>query len=375
MSRSLKVDDAAYSNHQPMIIAEIGTGHNGDVRRGEELVAAAIEAGAGWIKFQHVQADEILHPATGLVPLPGGNISLYERFQAVGTSADFLGRMKEATECRGAHFLCTPFGRRSAGELLALGVTAMKVASPELNHLELLDVLADSGLPIILSTGVSRLGDIETALGRFARYPSERLALLHCVTAYPAPPEDYNLEVLAALSRIFGILVGVSDHSSDPLLVPTLSIAAGAGIVEKHICLSRTDAGLDDPIALPPSDFAAMVKTIKEAVRVGPAATMAAMAERYGQATVAAVMGDGVKRLAPSEALNYTRTNRSIHARMAISRGQRFGLHNLAVLRTEKVLQPGLQPALLSVLDGRLAARDIADGEGIQWADVGGFSH
>ncbi|HQO65707.1 MAG TPA: N-acetylneuraminate synthase family protein [Spirochaetales bacterium] len=348
---------------EALIIAELGTGHGGDELKAMELAAAAVEAGADCVKLQHVYADEIIHPETGLVPLPGGLTRLYDRFLAVETGPDFIGRVKDRVESLGAEFLCTPFGLRSARELRELGVRAMKVASPELNHLPLLDELASYGLPTILSSGVSTLADIELALSRFH---GVRTALLHCVTAYPAPEADYNLRLLPALSALFGLPVGVSDHSSDPILVPAVAVALGAAIIEKHFCLSRSDDGLDDPIALPPAEFAAMAS----AIRARP--SLDGLRAEYGSARVEATLGDGVKRLAPSERANYTRTNRSIHAKRRIRAGERLGDDNLSILRTEKVLRPGLEPRLWEAVIGRVAARDVPDGEGLEWADIGG---
>jgi sialic acid synthase SpsE len=365
-----------YTPEQALVIAEIGTSHAGDHDKGAELIAAAAEAGADCVKFQHVIAEEIIHPATGLVPLPGGCIPLYERFLALQTSPEFLLGMMEEAEKHHVVFLCTPFGIQSARDLRRLGVRVMKVASPELNHLPLLAEMASYGLPTILSTGVSRLGDIETATGYFSKQPDSQrgtLALLHCVTAYPAPEEEYNLRVLSLLSGIFGCAVGVSDHSMDPVLVPALAVAMGGSIVEKHICLSRSGDGLDDPIALPPDDFAVMVKAVRAAARDGSAKTIAGLAAIHGKARVEAVLGTGAKHLAPSEAANYERTTRSIHASRPILRGEAFDLDNLAILRTEKILRPGLHPSMMGRLIGRLAARDIPDGEGVEWADLGGF--
>ena len=365
-----------YTSEHPFVIAEIGTAHGGDTVRGAELIAAAAAAGADCVKFQHVIAEEIIHPATGLVPLPGGSIPLYERFQALQTSPAFLLAMKEEAERQSVIFSCTPFGIQSARDLRRLGVRVLKVASPELNHVPLLAEAASYGLPTILSTGVSRLGDIETALRIFSAHRGNNkgiLALLHCVTAYPAPEEDYNLRMLPLLSGIFGCAVGVSDHSLNHVLVPSLAVANGACIIEKHICLSRSGDGLDDPIALPPDAFALMVKAVRSAAQDGPAKTLANLAEVYGKDKVEAVLGTGTKGLAPSEAANYERTTRSIHARRPIKRGEAFGAHNLAILRTEKVLRPGLHPSMMGQLEGRLAARDVPDGEGIEWADLGGF--
>ena len=380
MAGTFSVGARAFGAGRILVIAEIGTGHGGDPAKAAELIAAAADAGADCAKFQCVFADEILHPNTGTVPLPGGPVRLYDRFRELELDASFYAGAKAEAERRGLVFLCTPFGLKSARLLRDLGVEVMKVASPELNHLPLVDELASYGLPTILSSGVSTLADIERAVGRFrargdpdaaASVCEGRLALLHCVTAYPAPEEDYNLRVLAGLSSVLGLPVGVSDHSLDPVLVPALSVAAGGAVVEKHICLSRSQDGLDDPIALPPADFAAMVRSIREAQARGPAATIEALAGAYGPGRVEAVLGDGAKRLARGEAANYARTNRSVHALRDIEIGETFDEGNVALLRTEKVLRPGLEPSFLPLLLGRLARRRIPSGEGLEWEDVG----
>lgn len=372
-SRRFSIDSRDYSPRRCLVIAEIGTAHGGDPEKGRELVAAAVEAGADCVKFQHVYADEIIHPKTGLVPLPGGDVSLYDRFKALETPAGFLGRMKAEAESRGALFLCTPFGERSARELRDLGVAAMKIASPELNYVQLVGVLASYGLPTLLSSGVSMLSDIDEAVRTFRAGTDAPLALLHCVTAYPAPESDYNLRALPPLATLFDVAVGVSDHSLDPILVPSLAVASGACAIEKHICLSRSGDGLDDPIALTPGDFARMVGAVRTAGAEEPSATVGRLSAEHGPARIESILGDGVKRLAPSEQANYARTNRSLHARRPIRKGEALGPENVAVLRTEKVLRPGLHPRFLALALGRVAARDIPDGEGVEWDDIGGL--
>jgi len=373
-----------YGPGAALVIAEIGTGHGGDLAKARDLIAASAGAGADFAKFQCVIADEIVHPATGVVPLPGGDVRIYDRFKALEEDEDFYLALKEECEARGLAFLCTPFGLRSASLLKRIGSRVLKVASPELNHLPLLEEIASYGLPIIVSSGVSTLSDIERALARLrAVGPASSqgalpkgaavsgIALLHCVTAYPAPEGDYNLRLLSALSSVFGLPVGVSDHSLDPVLVPALSIAAGGVIVEKHICLSRRDPGLDDPIALPPDAFAEMTQAVRRAQARSPSETIAELEDRYGPDKVVAVLGDGVKRLAPSEERNYLRTNRSIHATREIRAGEALSEECLALLRTEKVLKPGLAPELLPAVLGRRARRDIPSGQGLEWEDVG----
>jgi sialic acid synthase SpsE len=363
----LKLKSGEFGPGRPLVIAELGTGHGGDPVRARELCDAAAEAGADCVKFQIVYADEILHPRTGEVTLPGGKIRLYDRFKELEMPGDFFRDMKEYVEKRGLIFLCTPFGGRSAAELRALGPELVKIASPELNYRALLQEIARWGLPVLLSGGVSRLADIEGALEILAPLP---VCLLHCVTAYPAPETDYNLRVLKNLGGIFGVLTGISDHSLDPELVPVLGTALGAAVIEKHFCLSREEKGLDDPIALPPASFARMVRAVREAEKGEAGQVIGACKGERGEALVEAILGDGVKRLAPSERENYGRTNRSVHALRDIAEGEALGPGDFAVLRTEKILRPGLPPSWAERIKGRTARRFIPAGEGIRFEDI-----
>jgi sialic acid synthase SpsE len=269
-------------------------------------------------------------------------------------------------------FLCSPFGIQSARELRDLQPEFIKIASPELNFTALLKEIASYGLPVLLSTGVSTLGDIEDALSilKGAGGESAGVCLLHCVTSYPAPAEDYNLRVLKSLRQVFGCSVGISDHSMEAELTPVLAVAMGAAVIEKHFCLSRSDPGLDDPIALPPSGFTRMVQSVREASKTESREVLARMYRERGQKLVEAVLGDGVKRLAPSEKANYERTNRSIHAVRDIKPGEIIQRDMIAPLRTEKILRPGLPPSWEAAIIGRKASCFIPSGEGIRFEDL-----
>ncbi|TFG62889.1 MAG: spore coat protein [Spirochaetales bacterium] len=350
------------------IIAEIGTGHGGSLDRGKELIDAAARAGADCAKFQVVYADEIIHPLTGEVPLPGGSIPLFDRFRQLEQGPDFYAALKIYTESRGLVFLASPFGLTSARLLKDSGVSVIKIASPELNHFPLLDEVNTYGLPVILSTGVSLQKDIEKALSRL----SCPAALLHCITAYPAPEEEYNLAVLESLARTFGVPVGVSDHSLDPELVPGVSMLFGCSFIEKHICLSREDRGLDDPVALPQEDFAGLVKLVRRLTPLPQEERRRFLEERFGAERVRILSGDGIKRLAPAEAANYERTRRSVHALCDLAAGTVITMKNTALLRTEKKLKVGLPPELHPSILGKRLLRPVASGEGITREDVSG---
>ena len=175
---------------------------------------------------------------------------------------------------------------------------------------------------------------------------------------------------MESLGRVFGLPVGISDHSLDPCLLPVLGTAMGAAVIEKHFCLSRTDPGLDDPIALPPGLFAEMVRAVRKAEKTAPEENLDAMRREYGPELVEKVLGDGVKRLAPSEKNNYERTNRSIHALTDINEGETIKKEMFASLRTEKVLRPGLPPSWEEKIQGRKAKAFIPAGEGIRFEDI-----
>jgi sialic acid synthase SpsE len=357
-----------------MVIAEIGTGHNGSLERAKELVDTARESGADAAKLQIVYADEILHPDTGFVTLPGGPVRLYDRFRALEVSPDFYAAIADYCRQKGLIFLASPFGLKSLAELDRLEPAAIKIASPELNHFPLLRAASHLSRPLILSSGVSTLADIERALEATANV-QERV-LLHCVTSYPAPEEEYNLAVLESLSAIFGIPVGVSDHSLDPILVPLLAVASGAVAIEKHICLSKADPGLDDPVALEPKAFARMTHAVREALS-GKAdapsvksAIIEGLSGEYGKERIHAILGSGVKALAPSERANYTRTNRSIHYVRDMAQSAVIAEGDVAILRTEKILTPGLSPEWLDAIVGARLTRGVTAGAGVAWEDV-----
>jgi sialic acid synthase SpsE len=194
--------------------------------------------------------------------------------------------------------------------------------------------------------------------------------LLHCITAYPAPEEQYNVALVRSLRAIFGVETGLSDHSLDPVLVPALAVTCGACAVEKHFTLSREGKGLDDPIALEPPAFTRMAEAVRRAEADGVEESRSWLESEYGAARVAAVLGSGVKELAASEKTNYGRTNRSLHAAREIPRGSPIAESDVAILRTEKELRPGLGPEFIALVVGARARRRIPDGEGIEWEDI-----
>ena len=386
-----------------MVIAEIGTSHEGSIEKAKRLIDAAKEAEADAVKFQWVIADEILHPKTGFVDLPTGRIPLYERFKQLECPPDFYAKSLEYARSLGLKWICSPFGLKSLELLLELKPDAVKIASPELNHFPMLRALAaarkadgahqaddelksngaresneaasPAAVPVIVSSGVSKKSDIEAALAILGK---SGVALLHCVTSYPAPEEEYNVRLIAALKKDFGVETGLSDHSLDPVLVPCLAASQGATVFEKHITLSKKTSGLDDPVALEPGQFLQMTRALKQCQAAinrygserGEKEIIAQMSEQYGSARVQKVLGSGIKALAPAEEKNYGRTNRSLHYMKAFEAGHILEAQDVGVLRTEKVLTPGLSPEFLESVIGKKLRRAVDDGAGVAWEDI-----
>ena len=199
------------------------------------------------------------------------------------------------------------------------------------------------------------------------------LTLLHCLTFYPAPEEEYNVRCVKTLGQIFGIPTGISDHSLDPVLVPVLSVAMGGSMIEKHITLSRKDSGLDDPVALEPEMFKIMVHSVHQAEAVmrhgGENEIYRQLEYEYDEKRLKAILGSGVKKLAPAEYANYGRTNRSLHYMRSMKKGEKIGADDIKILRTEKILTPGISPEFIDTLAGATLSRNVKNGDGVRLED------
>ena len=395
------------------VIAEIGTSHAGSIEKAFALIDEAKASGAHIVKFQWVYADEILHPDTGFVKLPGGEIRLYDRFKQLEVDKSFFESCCNHAHEKGLLFACSPFGLRSLEELVSIKPDAIKIASPEVNHIPLLKACSEyyGKIPIILSSGVSKLGDIETAVEILTGNADEKstgknilvqgqklppLTLLHCITFYPAPEDEYNVRCVDTLSKVFGLPAGISDHSLDPVLVPSLTVAMGGTMIEKHITLSKLTDGLDDPVALEGEQFAQMCLAVRQCdavlnryekddmasksihgeklengfvVSAAQSEIIRQMNLSYGKEKVLKVLGTGIKRLAKIETQNYGRTNRSLHYMRDIKAGEKISREDISVLRTEKVLSPGISPVFLETVVDSVLCRDVRSGDGVDFAD------
>jgi N-acetylneuraminate synthase len=309
-------------------------------------VAAAAAAGADVVKFQSFVASEVIARGAAKADYQRASTdpdeSQLEMVRRLELSRDDHVALAAASEAHGIEFLSTAFDPGSFDLLVELGIRRVKVPSGEVTNLLLLEHLARHGLPLIMSTGMASLGDIEAALGvvEAAGTPRPRITLLHCTTEYPAPFDEVNLRAMTSLAAAFGLPVGYSDHTTG-VEIPVAAVALGATVIEKHFTLDRTLPGPDHRASLEPDDLAAMVAAIRN---------------------VEAALGDGVKRPTPSELRNRSVARRSIVARRPIAAGEPFSGDNL----TAKRPGTGISPMRWHEVIGRPAPRDFAPDEAIE---------
>lgn len=326
------------------IIAEAGVNHDGDPDRALALVAAGAAAGADAVKFQTFRPEALAVPDA---PLAG-----YQKAgEASGSQVEMLRRLalpehvfktlRTACAKAGVDFLSTPFDEESAA-FLAPMVPAIKIGSGEITNTPFLDAVAWLGRPVILSTGMATLGEIEQAVETLKkRLEPENIALLHCVSRYPAPPEAANLRFMGTLRRAFGLSVGFSDHTEGWAVAPA-AVALGAVIVEKHFTLDRNLPGPDHKASLEPEELAAMIRHIR---------------------TVEQALGSSVRTVSPEEREVALAARRGLYAARDIAAGERIGASDVAALRPER----GLRPFDRERVVGKIAAVPITRGTPLEW--------
>lgn len=345
----IRIGDREVGPGRPcLVIAEAGVNHNGDPALAEQLVAAAAQAGADAVKFQSFRAEGV---ASRVAPKAAyqqrttdPHESQQEMLRRLELDAEAHRRLQACCQDHGILFLSSPFDIPSADLLEALGVPAFKLGSGELTNRLLLEHVAAKRKPLLLSTGMAWLGEVEQALRWARNRGAAEVALLHCVSQYPAQAEDTNLRALLTLRRCLQVPVGYSDHTIGPA-VPLAAVALGACIVEKHFTLDRTLPGPDHAASCEPRELAELVRAIR---------------------TVEAALGDGCKRPAAGELENRSLVRRSLAAACDLPRGTRLDAAQLTALRPGS----GIEPALLPQVAGRTLARDVAAGELLSWEDL-----
>lgn len=330
------------------IIAEAGVNHNGSLEQAVLLVDAAAEAGADAVKFQTFKADRLVSraaPKAGYqIENTGASESQHEMIRKLELDEAAHQHLHQHCRSRGIEFLSTPFDLESLDMLVSrFDLSFVKLASGEITNAPFLLAAARTGKPVILSTGMSDLGDVENALGvlafgylQQAAAPSResfaaaygsaggqaalrgKVALLHCTTEYPAPLEEVNLRAMATLHQAFGLPVGYSDHTAG-IAIPIAAAALGACVIEKHFTLDRNLPGPDHKASLEPDELKRMVRSIRE---------------------VETALGSPIKQPAASERRNRAVARKSLVAAMPVRKGELFSSENLGVKRPGDGVSP-----------------------------------
>jgi len=361
---NVRIDSRTIGDGQPtFIIAEAGSNHDGKLEQAHRLIDVAADAGADAVKFQLFRAEYLYPPNVGMVDTPAGNIDFFSFLQQASLPIEWLAPLKQHAEERGLVFLVSAFDEAAVDALDRVDIAAHKIASPELTHLPLIRHMARTGKPLILSTGMARLGEIEDALAAAKNSPT---VLLHCVSAYPLPPQDCNLRVIPTLCAAFQVPVGFSDHTMDATLAPCAAVALGASVIEKHFTLDCTLPGPDHPFALEPHDLKKMVNEIRRVEKCDARAR----AEFLAQPEIAPLLGSSIKQPAPSELELVNCDRRMILVLRDIAKGEKITTDAIRILRAERNVPPGLFPKFWETVLGVRAARDVSAGRGLVWDDV-----
>ena len=327
------------------IIAEAGVNHNGSLDLALQLVEAAKASGADAVKFQTFRADQL---ATR-----GAQKATYQERTTEKTESQFamLQRLEldEAAHekligyCRrlGIQFLSSPFDEESADLLADMGVASFKVPSGEITNLPFLRHIAEKGRPVILSTGMSTLGEVEEGVAALRSGGASQITLLHCVTEYPAPFHEVNLRAMHTLRTAFGLPVGYSDHTPG-VEIAVAAAALGAEVIEKHFTLSRSLPGPDHAASLEPAELQQMVAAIRH---------------------VELALGNGIKAPAPCELPNLAVARKSLVAARSLAAGHQLSEGDLAIKRPGD----GLAPKFMQVLIGRTLRVSLAEDDIVRW--------
>jgi pseudaminic acid synthase len=328
-----------------MIIAEMSANHLGDREHAMEIVRAAHAAGADAIKLQTFTsktitldvADPRFKAAEG-TPWAGRTLaSLYEEAH---TPWEWHKPLKEEASRLGLSFLSSPFDHTAVDFLDELGVVAFKIASPEIIDIPLIERVARTQRPCILSTGMATLSEVDEAVRAFRKRSDSELVLLKCTSAYPAPWKDMNLRAMQTLAEAFAAPVGLSDHSPG-FTAAVAAVALGARVIEKHLTLSRKDGGPDAGFSLEPDEFAELVRNVR---------------------AVEEALGNSV--LGPRESeLPHRRFRRSLFLVSAVRKGEVLTGHHVRSIRPGDGLPPKFLPQVL----GAKARRDLPMGEPLTW--------
>lgn len=313
------------------IIAEAGINHDGDFVQAKKLVQEAAKIGADAVKFQTFKAEEFCSEDT----------EYFDLFKSLELKTDEWIELANFANDIGIIFTASVFGEESTDFLKEIGAPVYKIASGDLTHLPLLKYISKENMPIILSTGMSTIGEVDEAINSIYSAGNKEVALMHCVSNYPTRYQDTNLNFIQTLKEAFKIPVGFSDHT-EGILIPILAVVKGADIIEKHFTLDKNLPGPDHKLSIEPNEFEKMVKNIR---------------------ITESALGNGIKKLTEGEEEIKKLARRSITAKVDIPNGKKITKGEI------KILRPGIgvEPKFLDLIVGKIANTNIKKNQTITW--------
>ena len=333
------------SQHPCFIIAEAGVNHNGCLDLAKQLIDVAAAAGADAVKFQTFHAENVVsstaEKAEYQKSTTSSTESQYDMLKNLELSDDAFRELSEYADSKGIIFLSTPFDEQSVDLLDQIGVPAFKIPSGEITNFPLLKKIAEKKKPIILSTGMATLGDVEDAVNFVRAHGAEEIILLHCTTNYPAPMHSVNLRAMEALRCALQLPVGYSDHT-EGITISIAAVAMGADLIEKHFTLDRSLRGPDHQASLEPQELQAMVTGIRN---------------------VEQALGSGVKSPSIVEKGLIEVIRRSIVAQRNIKAGEILKDNDLTIKRPGT----GIEPKYIDLVTGKRVRVDIKKNDVIMW--------
>ena len=349
MSETLHIGNRRIGSNEPVyVVAELSANHNGDLERAKSIVRAARDAGADAIKLQTYTADTLtLDCDNEYFRIRGGTVwdgrTLHDLYAEASMPWEWHAELMALAHSLGLDCFSTPFDASAVAFLEELNVPAYKIASLEIVDIPLLRSVARTGKPIIMSTGAATLVEIEEAIQTVRDLGCRQLALLHCVSAYPAPPGHMNLRTIPDLARRFGVVAGLSDHTLGAEAA-IAAVALGACVIEKHLTLARADGGPDAAFSSEPREFRAMV----DGIRVAQSAV--------GEVHNGATGSEGAVRA----------YRRSLFVAEDIKQGELLTPENVRSVRPGY----GLHPRYYEDIIGKRAARDLSKGTPLDWGMI-----
>jgi len=307
-----------------IIIAEAGVNHNGDINLAKKLIDAAVEAGVDYVKFQTFKTENLVSKnakkAEYQIQKTDASESQFEMIKKLELSEDQHLELKKYCKQKGITFLSTAFDLESVDFLKKLEIPFWKIPSGEITNLPYLEKIGQLGKPIILSTGMCNMQEIEHAIAVLQNQgvPKSKISVLHCNTEYPTPMQDVNLNAMQTMAQALNVKVGYSDHTLG-IEIPIAAVALGALIIEKHFTLDKNMHGPDHAASLEPNELKAMVIAIRN---------------------IELALGNGIKTASNSELKNITIARKSIHLKNALSKGDIIQLSDLIMKRPGDGISP-----------------------------------